>query len=176
MTDDDISANTKSIGRIMLFAAWILIFVGLVAFFGKWEQHQYNPNQQIRGIEEGGVREITLEANRLHHYVANGEINGRPVVFLVDTGATAVSVPEDLANDIGLIKGFKGYAQTANGTVAVWATTIDELTLGNLVFYDIRASINPGMEGNEVLLGMSALKQVELEQKNNKLTLRQYLE
>jgi len=157
----------------MLFVAWGLVFVGLIAFFANIEDKQTNPNQQVVGSFQNGVREITLVANRYHHYVANGEINGEPVVFLVDTGATDVSVPEDLAAKIGLRKGIKAYAQTANGTVGIWATTIDNLSLGNLVFYDVRASINPGMEGNEVLLGMSALRHVELIQKDNKLTLRQ---
>jgi len=174
MTDNETDATPKAMGRGMLWITWALIFGGLIALFASWEGRQINPNQNVAGRFENGVREITLAANRFHHYVATGEINGEPVVFLIDTGATDVSVPESLAKSLGLPKGMQGYAQTANGTVTIWATSIDKLTLGNLEFYDVRASINPGMEGDEVLLGMSALRQVELIQKDSKLTLRQY--
>lgn len=176
MTNNETHPSPKTIGRYMLFLVWGIILVGLFAFFADWEGKQNNPNQRVAGKIESGVREITLEANRFHHYVATGFINNTEVTFLIDTGATDVSVPESLANRIGLRKGMQSYAQTANGVVNIWLTTIDTLKLGNLEFYDVRASINPGMDGDEVLLGMSALRHVELIQKDNKLTLRQTME
>jgi aspartyl protease family protein len=177
MSDNETGATPGSMGRTMLLITWALIFAGLVIVFANWEGKQINPNQQVVGrVDQDGVREITLAGNRYHHYIATGDINGEPVVFLVDTGATDVSVPESLAEKLGLRKGMKGYAQTANGTVGIYATTIDKLTLGNLEFYDVPASINPGMKDMEVLLGMSALRHVELIQKDNKLTLRQYVQ
>ncbi len=187
MSDNEKRANphqTKShqpkshqpMGRSMLLIAWGLVFVGLVAFFSGWENKQINPNQNLVGNVESGIREVVLESNRYHHYVATGGINGTSVVFLVDTGATDVSVPEGLAKKLGLRRGAQGYAQTANGVVAIYSTTIKQLTLGTLEFNNVPASINPGMDGNEVLLGMSALRHVEMIQKDNKLTLRQVVE
>jgi len=64
-------------------------------------------------------------------------------------------------------------ANTANGQVQVRATRINTLQLGPITLYNLEASINPGMDGNEILLGMSALKQIEFSQKGKFLTLRQ---
>jgi len=62
---------------------------------------------------------------------------------------------------------------TANGIVEVRDTTIETLQLGSIRLSNIRASINPGMVGEEILLGMSALKDLEFTQRGSKLTLKQ---
>ena len=64
-------------------------------------------------------------------------------------------------------------AATANGVVTVFATQINELKLGNILLYDIDASVTPSMPGNTILLGMSALRQIEFTQRGSFLTLRQ---
>lgn len=160
----------KRIGSHMLIGAWVLILAGLVAFFGSWEKKQYNPNQNLT---DEGESTVVLQRNRMHHYVASGIINQTPVVFLLDTGATEVVVPEGLARRIGLKPGQKSIANTANGTVQVRQTMIDTLQLGSITLRDVRASINPGMSGEEILLGMSALKDLEFTQSGDTLTLRQ---
>jgi len=119
------------------------------------------------------VRELTLQRNRFGHYVASGNINDTPVVFLLDTGASDVSVPENLARQIGLKRGRPMMYQTANGTITVFATRLDKVDLGGIVLRQVRASINPNMQGNEVLLGMSFLKHLEFSQRGNTLVLRQ---
>ena len=63
---------------------------------------------------------------------------------------------------------------TPNGMVKVYRTRLQTLDLGVIHLKDVRASINPGMSGDEVLLGMSALKHVEFTQRGTRLTLRQY--
>ena len=63
---------------------------------------------------------------------------------------------------------------TANGLVETRATRIDELRLGTITLRDVRASINPGMRDDEILLGMSALKNIEFTHRNGVLTLKQY--
>ncbi len=164
----------KTLGKGMLYIGWICV-LGLLTFvLGRWESFQENPNQSLSSLSANGVREVTLAANRQHHYLANGEINGEPVTFLLDTGATDVVVPQELAKKLGLRAGARGYATTANGNVEIRYTVIEKLTLGPIELWAVQASINPGMGGKEILLGMSALKQVELIQRNNQLTLRQY--
>lgn len=160
----------------MLFIGWVIGLAILVLLFGGWEERQYNPNMELQTQTTGAMREVTLESNRFHHYVATGHINGEEVTFLLDTGATDVVVPAGLAADLGLEAGARGLAQTANGLVEIRRTVIDQLALGPIVFRDVPASINPGMRGDEILLGMSALRQVELLQRENRLTLRQYPE
>lgn len=158
----------------MLFIGWAIGLAMLVVVFSSWEERQYNPNMEVQSHTAGGMREVTLESNRFHHYVASGQINGKEVTFLLDTGATDVVIPANLADDLSLKAGARSYAQTANGRVQIRRTTIDQLSLGPIQFQNVPASINPGMTGKEILLGMSALRQVELVQKQNRLTLRQY--
>lgn len=164
----------KKVGRHMLFIGWAIGLAMLVIAFGSWEERQHNPNMELQSRTAGDMREVILESNRFHHYVASGTINGKDVIFLLDTGATDVVVPAGLAKELGLKPGSRGYALTANGRVEISRTTIDHLSLGPIQFQDVAASINPGMDGDEILLGMSALRQVELSQKQDRLTLRQY--
>lgn len=156
-------------GKWMLIFTWIIILVGLTALFGDWEEKQYNPNQTIVETSPG---EITLIRNRMNHYVLNGKINGIDVVFLLDTGATQVAVPAALGEKLGLLPGQAHQAMTANGIVTVRSTVIDQLEIGPIRLNDIRASLNPGMQGPQILLGMSALKDLEFTQSGNQLTLK----
>lgn len=115
-----------------------------------------------------------LERNSQGHYVASGLINGYPVIFLLDTGATDVAIPEALADRLRLQRRRGGVSQTANGPVAVWQTVLDEVGLGSIRLNRIRASILPSMPADSpVLLGMSFLKQLEFTQKDRQLILRQ---
>lgn len=163
----------RPLGQRMLTIAWILGLAILVWAFGNWEKAQRNPNQELRSTVSDRFTEVTLTANRQHSYVFSGHINGREVVFVLDTGATDVVVSKKLANALGLRFGLPGVAYTANGTVKIWDTTLENVELGPIHLQDISASINPAMSGNEVLLGMSALRQLEIVQRNNQLTLRQ---
>ncbi|MGV6826104.1 MAG: retropepsin-like aspartic protease family protein [bacterium] len=159
----------------MIFFAWALFLGILTWMFAGLLNQRHNPNSDpFSSIDPAGNREVRLERNANGHYVASGTINGYPVVFLLDTGATDVAVPEALAERIGLAKQAGGFSQTANGTVAVWHTVLDEVTLGAIKQQRVRASILPSMGGmDEVLLGMSFLKHIELEQTGNELQLRQ---
>lgn len=158
----------------MLIIFWLLVLGALTYVFGTWEKKQYNPNQDLSGEQLQGARQVVLERNRFNHYVANGLINGIPVTFMLDTGATAVVIPANLANNLHLKAGRPHIANTANGQIEVRATRIDTLELGVIKLRNINASINPGMSGEEILLGMSALKQIEFSQKGKMLTLRQH--
>ncbi len=92
---------------------------------------------------------------------------------MLDTGATSVAVPASLAQQLGLKPGYRHKAVTANGIVEVRDTRIDTLTIGPITLRNVQASINPGMSGPEILLGMSALKDLELTQRDNTLTIKQ---
>jgi aspartyl protease family protein len=162
-----------SLGRGMFYFGWLIVLGLLTMVFGSWEQHQTNPNQKVVSQTQGGASEVVLQRNRWGHYIANGFINGVEVTFLLDTGATYVSVPESIAQKLHLEQGMRSRSNTANGTINVYMTQIDELRLGDIVMTDVQGSINPYMGDNEVLLGMSFLKHLELVQKNDTLILRQ---
>lgn len=167
----------SSIGRAMVFAAWAVALALLVMLFNGALDRQQNPNPYPTATREGsGPPEVVLRRNRAGHYVASGLINGEPVVFLLDTGATDVALSLPLARRLGLPLGPGGISKTANGNVRVWSTRLDSVDLGGLVARDVRASVLPQMPGDEVLLGMSYLKQVELLQRGDTLTLRPHHE
>jgi aspartyl protease family protein len=163
----------QHIGKGMIVAAWILLLVLLTWFFNDRLEQQRNPNREIYTSQAAdGQVEVRLQRNRSGHYVASGEINGHPVEFLLDTGATDVSIPADLADRLGLKRGRQSTYQTANGLVTAWQTVADEISLGPLRLGPVTASINPQFRGDAVLLGMSFLKQLDFSQQGNTLTLK----
>lgn len=167
--------QTHGIGRGMIVGAWVLVLALMTLFFNSWLEKEQNPNQNpFARVDDQGVREIKLVRNRGGHYVMNGRINGQTVVFFLDTGATDVVLPQSVAEQLGLEKGQPYTASTANGSITVYATRLDKVELGTIVLNDVRASINPHMDGEEILLGMTALKQLELVQQGKTLTLKQY--
>lgn len=167
----------KRIGQGMLIISFVLGLIILSYFFQGQLQRQINPNQNPRMMElDSGIREVVLRQNRQGHYVASGTINDVPVVFLLDTGATDVAIPESVASAAGLERGSASRASTANGTVTVYSTRVTELAIGNIVLEGVNASITPSMGGNTILLGMSALRQIEFSQRGEVLTLRHYPE
>ncbi len=163
----------RQLGKGMIYAAWILALGLLTWLFSGFLDYQRNPNRHVEAsADDRGNIKVTLQRNRAGHYLAGGQINGQPVVFLLDTGATDVAVPETLANRLGLERKYRSVSRTANGNVTIWSTRLDSVNLGGILRRNVRASILPNMAGNEVLLGMSFLKHLELVQRGDALTLR----
>ncbi len=161
-------------GKGMIVGAWVGLLAILTLFFNAYLERQNNPNTDPATSTAGLVAEVVLRRNRLGHYVASGRINGREVTFLLDTGATDVAVSDELADTLGLRRGMRITSQTANGVVSAWQTQLSEVSLGNIRLRNVRASILPGLQGDEVLLGMSFLQQVEMVQRGKHLLLRQH--
>jgi aspartyl protease family protein len=157
----------------MLVGAWVLALAILALFFNRLISQQENPNPEpVAAADASGRMQVVLARNRSGHYVAGGRINGEPVRFLVDTGATDVALPLELARRLGLPLGAARISRTANGNVRVWGTRLGSVDLGGLRLSDVRASVLPNMPGDEVLLGMSYLKHFELIQRDGTLTVR----
>lgn len=169
------AASPKRLGLGMIIAAWLLLLALATVFFGDWLDDQRNPNRQVQGhVLEDGVREVVLKRNRGGHYVATGRINGHPVEFLLDTGATTVSIPASVARRLDLSPGRPIRAATANGMITTYATRLDTVQIGEIRVGKVSANINPHMPDDGILLGMSFLKQLEFTQRGATLTLRQY--
>ncbi|MCU7937971.1 MAG: TIGR02281 family clan AA aspartic protease [gamma proteobacterium symbiont of Bathyaustriella thionipta] len=167
-------SETKRIGTGMIVIAMIIGLGLLTQIFQNVLDEQYNPNQIVRTSQiNNNFVEITLKRNRSGHYVSTGMINGSKTVFLLDTGATFVAVPQSQAQRLGLKKGRKIQISTANGRSTGYQTTINQLSIGEIHLYNIKAIITPNLE--EILLGMSVLKQLEFTQRGNELTIRQFL-
>lgn len=173
--DNDESNELKGLSSGMTVVAWLLVLGLLTMFFNNWLDEQRNPNQQIIGImNSDGIREISLQRNRYGHYNALGYINGHEVEFMLDTGASDIVIPAHIAAKLGLKRGAALTYRTANGDITAYLTHLEEVELGNIMLENVRASINPAMKDEGVLLGMSFLKKIEFTQSGDRLTLRQY--
>ena len=163
------------LGRGMLIGGWVLGLMLLAFLFNGLLENQRNPNRSLStAMSDSGTREVVLQRNRSGHYLASGSINGQAVEFLLDTGASDVSIPEKVARRLGLKRGTPLVYGTANGTITAYHTTLPTLSLGAIVLHDVRASINPHMADETILLGMSFLKHLEFTQRGDSLIIRQY--
>lgn len=173
LPSEDQSAHTQgTTGKWMLILAWAAGLGLLTLLFDDQLAQQFNPNPQPNSRQAQGVTEVQLQQNRFGHYVASGFINNQPVVFLLDTGATDVSIPFALAAQLKLTPGRTAWVQTANGRVQVAQTIIDHLQIGGIELHNVTGHLNYADGTNEILLGMSALKQLEFTQQKDILILR----
>ena len=168
------NANPPSMNQFTMAMIWfVLILAAMTLIFSGMLDKINNPNQQlIVSINQNGEREIVLKRNKYGHYVATGKINGQAVDFFLDTGATVVAIPEHIAERLNLKKGRSFITQTANGNSKSYETTLDSVSLGDIVITNVPASISSGMEFDEILLGMSFLKHLDMRQQGKTLTLR----
>lgn len=159
----------KKLGKGMWLIAWLCLGGLSYQYFDNKVARQYNPNGVINHQDQTGS--ITLVQNRQGHYVLDGLINEQQVTFMLDTGATSTVVPQHIAEQIGLTRGYASQVSTANGVISVYSTQIKSLSLGALTLYDLSAQINPYMDDDTVLLGMNVLRQFKLVQQGNELTI-----
>jgi aspartyl protease family protein len=115
---------------------------------------------------------VTLAADARGHFVSDGAINGNPVRFLVDTGATAIALPGRDAERLGIDyrKGRRGFTNTAAGPVAAYRVTLDRVRLGEIELTSVDAIvIEQGLD--IALLGMTFLNRVEMKRDGQTMTL-----
>ena len=164
----------KRLGKGMTVLGWVFVLGLLTVYFSEYLDKQHNPNQNLALNQAGNHKEVQLQRNRYGHYVATGMINNKSVVFILDTGATDISIPEKVARRLKLKAGIKIPVYTANGQIDVYATILDRVSLGAIELHDVSANINPFMQGEEILLGMSFLRHLDFSQEGDKLLIRQY--
>lgn len=120
----------------------------------------------------GTARQIVLSAEMGGHFYASGQVNGKAVRFVVDTGATNVAMSQEEADRLGVDykSGTRGLTRTANGTVPIWRTQLTSVRVGDVVVYNVDASVLPGPMSH-VLLGNSFLGRFQMRRDNDTLTL-----
>jgi len=167
-----VEPNNK-ISKMMVSLAWVGFLAMLVMGFDRYLEKQSNPNERPEVVyASDGAAEVVLLQNRQGHYIVDGKINDHWATFVVDTGATNISIPAALAEQMGLKEGYPEKTRTASGDVVVYRIVLESVKLGAIELRNITAHINPHMNGKAVLLGMSFLKHLEMVQKDNKLTIR----
>lgn len=163
----------KRLGHKLVIAMWIALMILVFLLMDNILETDYNPNQQITTKKSGNQNIVVLKRSRYGHYVTAGKINNHSVTFLLDTGASDISIPEKIARKLNLKFGPKREYQTANGIIVNYTTNLNKVSVGDIELKNIRASINPHMNNDEILLGMSFLKYIEFTQRGNTLILRQ---
>ena len=158
----------------MFALAWIVLLgLGMVAYHG-WLDTPRTPGQQpVSVLHADGTAVVRLAPGARNHYYTRGRVNGHEVVLLVDTGASDMVVPHKLARQLQLPALGRGIAMTANGRVEVTRTRLDTLEIGEIRLFAVPAIITPGMEGEIILLGMSALRELDFRSEGGDLVLEQ---
>jgi aspartyl protease family protein len=120
----------------------------------------------------GGASSVTLKADARGHFIADGQVNGGAVRFLVDTGATTIALPAADAKRLGInyLKGDQGLVQTANGSASAYRVKLDTVRLGDITLNGVDAVV---LEGGLTtpLLGMSFLNRTEMKRDGETMVL-----
>ena len=165
--------------NIKYLAIWAGIF--LVLMIGYSYRHELNSIKEkvmaelipAKGYQktEGS---ISFSASSDGHFYLNAKVNGVPITFLADTGASHIVLSPADAKKIGFKADelhFDRFYSTANGTVRGSSIRIDDFKIGGIHLKEIGASVNEAKMRNS-LLGMTFFRRLEsYEVKNNVLTL-----
>lgn len=130
--------------------------------------------QSVSNTSGDGPGRVILKADNVGHFYTTGTINGTSVRFLVDTGATLISLGASDARRIGLDfnSGAKALSNTANGQVVVSKVQLDSIRIGNITLRNIDAVIHQN-DMPMALLGMSFLNRMEMSRNGDTMTLIQ---
>ena len=110
---------------------------------------------------------LLLKQHSNGHYFVDGSINGKPLTFVVDTGASVVSLPRDMAYMANMSCLEQISVQTANGTGRSCTAIVKKLKLGHLLLANVPAMIVPNL--SQPLLGMNVLQGFRIEQDNGEM-------
>ena len=165
--------NRQSLGKTaQQLAVWGLIFLGVIAAYGLWGDIRSTLMPQQSVLADTG--QITVPRAPDGHYYLTLTINGEPVDFLVDTGASQMVLNAEAAERVGLETGdlaFLGRAMTANGEVRTARVKLETVELGPVTDRNVAAWVNEG-ELEQSLLGMGYLQRFSgFEINNNRLIL-----
>ncbi len=132
-------------------------------------------NKKIKIVKKPpNYKPLIIKSNFLQngHFLVKGEINNTPITFLVDTGASSVSISRKFARQAGIK--FNSYnvgaSQTANGRAKYYKAIAPQIKVGHIELYNIEVAILPKLEGN-ALLGMNFLKHTKFSVENNQMVI-----
>lgn len=139
-------------------AVWAFIFGGAIVAYGLWDDISRTvlPQQSVFADEN----RIVVPRSPNGHYYIEAEVNGAPVRFVLDTGATSLVLTQKDAAAAGLLDSdltYFGRAMTANGEVRTAPVRLDSMKLGHVTDTNVVAVVNEGEMSNS-LLGMTYLQ------------------
>lgn len=125
------------------------------------------------GRDEDSGKSMTLTADPSGHFLVVGTINGAPMRFLVDTGATVVSIgrSDAVRANVDYLKGQPAMTMTANGPARVWRVTLNSVRVGDVLLNQVEASVHEN-DMPIALLGMSFLNRMEMKREGMTMILK----
>lgn len=138
------------------------------------ETHVLTLSARIAGSYRAAAKaQVSINADAHGQYQVRGSINGQFVNFLVDTGASIVAISSRAADGMGIdyLNGQRGTVQTAQGVTESFFVNLDKVTVGGISVPNVRAAVIRGNYPVDILLGMSFLKVVKMEENNGVLLL-----
>ncbi len=120
-----------------------------------------------------GPATVTLTADSRGHFITMGNVNGVPIRFLVDTGASLISLGAGDARRAGIdpSKGQKAITNTANGQATVSLVKVNSIRVGDVVLNNVDASVHQ-QDMPVALLGMSFLNRMEMQRNGDTMILK----
>ena len=160
-----LAARRLPLGHTLKYAGiWLLVILTLVGLYSYKDDFKRTrifaelfPNQ----LRQNTNGTYSLRAREDGHFYVEALVNGVPVNFLIDTGASELTLSLDDAQRIGIDPGKLHYNRmfaTANGMVRGASARLGRVQVGPLWINDFRASVNGGQLDTS-LLGMSALRE-----------------
>jgi aspartyl protease family protein len=116
---------------------------------------------------------VVLTADVRGHFRTDGQVNGRTVRFVVDTGATLIAFPASEARRLSIDyqKGRPAMMRTANGNTPGFVVKLDTVSIGSVTLYDVDAVVLEGSGLEGPLLGMSFLNRMNMKREGDIMTL-----
>lgn len=144
---------------------WLLFWLSLLGLLTFYFYERTQPSVTADG-------QLLLKADQSGHYRLTGAINGVAVQLMLDTGASRITIPQNIAEQLGLSSRTYSQVNTAAGPITVGNDQIDNLQMGPITLHKLAVFINPAMDGSEILVGMNALSRLEIRQKDRQLMLQ----
>ena len=116
-----------------------------------------------------GADVVTIARSYDQHFYVEGSISGHPVTFMIDTGATTVTIGEELARKMGLTGGYAADFNTAGGRVTGRIVPNVDVQVGGIRVSGLRVAVNPALR--QALLGQNFLNKLALTQDADRLIL-----
>ena len=164
-----VGATAQGVKLVRLDGATALVEAG-----GRTQTLRLGGAAVVAGDAGGGSSgsRIVLPVGAGGHYTGLATINGHSIPFVVDTGATAISMGADMAVTLGLDPkaSTQAAAMTANGAVAVRRLTLDSIRVGDVAVYNVEAVVMP-QSMPVVLLGNSFLSHFQMHSDSSSLVL-----
>ncbi|MDH3562304.1 MAG: TIGR02281 family clan AA aspartic protease [Gammaproteobacteria bacterium] len=126
------------------------------------------------GFAPKGKSSVILYPGTNGHYFTEGLVNGVPVRFMVDTGATIIGISSVTAERIGIDyrkMGRPGYVNTAGGIIPTFYVKLNSVKVGEITMYNVDATVVEGSSPREALLGMSFLGNLNMTRDSEKMEL-----